>query len=361
MATAKIMIVDDELSMRTYVKMMLEGLDYELILLDSGEALLNELEAGNEPDLIILDVIMPNIDGFEICRQIKAQEAWKPIPIIMVTVLDAKEALVKGTEAGADDFLPKPVKKLELRARVRSLLRIKQQYDQLDNVLHMREEMSNMVVHDMSSSITAIQLHTALLNNQTLSEENKEHLRMIELAADNLDSFVNDILMMAKLEDSNLHLNRSTVDINAMARLTTQQLRVMAQSKGIQLDLELPEKSINLRLDSNLFSRVFVNLLSNAIQYAPQNTRVILKINFTRPPDEKRHHLRIQVIDQGQGIPESDRERIFDKFEVVKLRQQGIKQIGLGLTFCKMVVQAHDGKIYILANQPQGSIFVVEI
>ncbi len=363
MSIPKVLIVDDELSMRTHIKMMLENQGYDLQLLENGEQLIQILaEAeGALPDLIILDVIMPGLNGFAICKKIKTNHRWQHIPVIMVTVLNAKEALVKGSASGADDFLQKPVNKLELQTRVRSMLRIKEQYDQLDRILHLREELSNMVVHDMSSPITSIQLHTALLEEQLTDAEQKNHLDMIKMASDRLDSFVNDMLMMAKLEQSKLHLNRAKVDVCEMARNAEKHFGIMAKSKGIELKLKIPDTPITLNLDANLFSRVFANLLANALQYSPPDSQVILQLDYTRSPQDSRHHLKIQIKDQGSGIPEADRLRVFNKFEVVDLKKKGVKQIGLGLTFCKMVVDAHEGHIFVEANQPQGSIFVVEI
>ncbi|MEY3220242.1 MAG: hypothetical protein RIT27_1599 [Pseudomonadota bacterium] len=355
MSANKIMIVDDELSMRTYVQMMLETQGYDLQLINSGVALLETLEKGNIPDLIILDVIMPVLNGFETCRRIKENPRWQHIPIILVTVLETKDAIVKGMDAGADDFLQKPVNYYELQARVRSMLRIKKQYDELENILHLREELSNMVIHDMSSPITLIQLHTALLEEQLTDVKQREHLEMIQVAAERLDSFTNDMLMMAKLEHSKLRLNLSETDINEMILSAEKHFSIMAKSKGINLKLEVPEQPFQMSLDQHLFNRVLANLLTNAIQYSPPQSNVVLRLQHLG------EHLKLQVIDEGVGIPEIDRQRIFNKFEVVELKKKGIKQIGLGLTFCKMVVDAHGGQIYVQANQPSGSIFTVEI
>ena len=353
--SSKIMIVDDELSMRTYVQMMLEPQGYDLQLLENGFELLDELSKANIPDLIILDVIMPMMSGFDVCRKVKANPRWQHIPIILVTVLETKEAMLQGMEAGADDFLQKPVNFHELQARVRSMLRIKNQYDELEKILHLREELSNMVIHDMSSPITLIQLHTALLEEQLTDPKQREHLEMIQVAADRLDSFTNDMLMMAKLEHSKLRVNLSEVEINEVILNAEKHFSIMAKSKGIDLKLELPEQPLKLFLDQHLFSRVVANLLTNAIQYSPPQSKVVLRLQ------NMNKHLKLQIIDEGVGIPEIDRERIFNKFEVVELKKKGIKQIGLGLTFCKMVVDAHGGKIYAQENQPHGSIFTVEI
>ncbi len=360
MATSnKILIVDDERSMRMQLESMLSGDEYEIFTLDSGIKVLENL-GQMAPDLIILDLMMPEIDGFEVCRRVKADSQFQHIPIILVTVLDSKKALAQGLEAGADDFLQKPVSKLELRARVRSMLRIKRQYDELEATLKMREELSNMIVHDMSSPIVSVLLHATLMAEKITDPEILKHLEMIQLSAERLDSFVNDMLMLAKMEQSSLRLNLSLNDVNQLALDAEKHFTIIAQSRSIKLVMDLPQKPIEIQIDNNLFRRIIANLLANALQYSPPNTTVTLSLRAL-PSNEKGVHLCLQVIDEGPGIPEEYHKRIFEKFEVIDLRRKGIVQIGLGLTFCKMAVEAHGGRIFVQPNHPQGSTFVVEI
>jgi len=356
---SKILIVDDELSMRRRLQSMLINQNYEIILLANGKELLEKI-GEIAPDLIILDLMLPGIDGFEACRRLKSSSRFQHIPIILVTVLDAKTVLTEGVGAGADDFLQKPVSKLELQARVRSMLRIKRQYDELEATLRMREELSNMIVHDMSSPIISMLLHTTLMEEKITDSQLLEHLKMIRMAADRLDSFVNDMLMLAKMEQSKLRLNPSKVDINQLVLDAEKHFSIIAHSKGIELKLALPTPALEVCLDSNLFRRVIANLLANALQYSPSETTVTLSLSG-KYDEQGQSHLRMQVMDQGVGIPEAYRQRVFEKFEVVDLKKKGIPQIGLGLTFCKMAVDAHGGQIYVKPNEPQGSIFVVEI
>lgn len=360
MSPSKIMIVDDELSMRMNVQMMLDEQPYETLLFAHSTELFKALET-IQPDLIILDVIMPDMDGFEVCQRVKANPKWQHIPIILVTVLDAKQALIKGTEAGADDFLQKPLNKLELLARVRSMLRIKRQYDELEATLKLREELSNMVVHDMSSLITSLLLHSTLLEEQITEPEQREHLDMVKSSAERLDAFVNDMLMMAKMEHSKLLVHRELVDVRALTQDVVKGFDIIARSRKISLTQDLPTTTLKLSLDSNLFRRVISNLLANALKYSPGDTQVLVRLEYLRREHDSRHHLRLEVIDEGPGIPEKDRERIFNKFEVIDLKKKGVQQIGLGLSFCKMAVDAHEGNIYVTDNQPSGCRFVVEI
>lgn len=356
---SKILIVDDELSIRMQLESMLKHEDYDIKLVANGKELLDKI-GEIAPDLIILDVMMPEMDGFEVCRRVKSNPQFQHIPIILITSLNGKKVLSEGLDAGADDFLQKPVGEIELRARVRSMLRIKRQYDALEATLKMREELSNMIVHDMSSPITSILLHATLMSEKIHDAELLRQLELIRMAADRLDSFVNDMLMMAKMEQSKLRLHPSLVDVNQLVLNAEQHFKIIAQSKNIQLKIELPTPPLEMSLDSNLFYRVIANLLANALQYSPPDTTVILRLQKRYVIDQK-PHLRMLVIDEGPGIPEEYRQRIFEKFEVVDLKRKGISQIGLGLTFCKMAVDAHGGAIFVQPNRPSGSVFVVEV
>ncbi|HHB92988.1 MAG TPA: HAMP domain-containing histidine kinase [Thioploca sp.] len=355
---SKILIIDDERSQRIKLESMLKQENYDMTLLADGREIFAEL-ARTMPDLIILDLMMPGMDGFEICRRIKADAKFQNIPIILVTVLDTKKALPQGIDAGADDFLQKPVAPLELRARVRSMLRIKKQYDELQAILQMREELSNMIVHDMSSPIISVLLHATLMEEKTKDADLKKHLEMIRLSAERLDSFVNDMLMLAKMEESKLRLNPTEVNVNQIILEAEKHFSIIAHSKGIELKLILPNPSFTMQLDRNLFWRVIGNLLANALQYSPSGS--VVTLNLDNKYVDNKPHLYMQVIDEGNGIPEEYRNRIFEKFEVVDLKKQGIVQVGLGLTFCKMAVDAHGGVISVKPNSPQGSIFIVDI
>ncbi|HEX9922427.1 MAG TPA: adenylate/guanylate cyclase domain-containing protein [Anaerolineae bacterium] len=182
---SKILIVDDELAGRETLVDLLDGQSYNLVFANNGAEALEKV-AKLRPDLVLLDVMMPGMDGFEICHQIKAEKAWQHIPIILITALDGKKDLVRGLDAGADDFLSKPVHGMELRARVRSMLRSKTQYDLLEK---QRRE-----------------LEASLRLNERFSEVFAQHLEALEILHNT------GIHMMSQLDtDSVLSLISHTV------------------------------------------------------------------------------------------------------------------------------------------------------
>ncbi len=360
----KILIVDDEPIALDMMEGFLLPDGYDLTFAGSGPEALGQIEK-SPPDLILLDVMMPDMDGFELCERLKNDGRWHHIPIILVTALSSTEDLVRGLDAGADDFLNKPVDSVELRARVRSLLRVKQQYDELETTLRLREDLTHMIVHDIRTPLTAILGFTELLlGRNTLTGPDADDVTAIQMQAYRLDSFLNDMLILARLESERLILNRSMVDVNQLIRQVQESHDVVASSKKIKLVTELPPAGEHVLLDINLFQRVLENLISNALKFSPNGSTITLQAEYPRAKTllyASVPRARVKVIDEGPGISEEDRNRIFDKFEIVKLKEEGEAQIGLGLAFCKMVVEAHGGQIFVEPNSPKGSVFVVEV
>jgi signal transduction histidine kinase len=375
--TARILIVDDEAISRETLGEMLITQGYDLVYAADGKQALNQIDQFS-PDLILLDIMMPGLNGFDVCRRLKDDARWRHVPVILVTALDSKSDLVHGLDSGADDFLTKPVNLLELRARVRSLLRIKQQYDEIQAAMGLREDMVHMIVHDMRVPLTAILglSEIAQWDNVTLTEL-QEDMAMIHGNARRLNAFVNDILTLAKMREGRLTLNPTQINLRDQLSQALNSHRLSAKQKQIGLTLDIARLAADtVYLDAPLFQRVLDNLVSNAIKFAPPESTVTIRLEFpATPPTEAGAppeggavisstplpKLRLQVIDEGSGIDPKYQDEIFEKFVVIKDRRKTDAQVGLGLAFCKMVVEAHGGRIYIESNQPKGSIFTVEI
>lgn len=354
MNESRIAIVDDMPTAREMLGALLSIEGYNIKYASSGEELLKTLPEIN-PDVILLDVMMPGLDGFEVCKQIRAQKQWQHIPIILVTALDGQQDLVRGLEAGADDFLHKPVNGVELRARVRSMLRIKQQFDALAATLQLREDLANMVVHDMRSPLTAIIGFVELLRGGFITGDDTDDIERLHRQVVRLNTQVNDILVQAKMEHGTLLLNREDTDISQLVQLVRDNHAVVAKSRGINVNLALPKNPPPVLVDANLFQRVVDNLLGNALKFSLAGTIVTISTEYPGPPA-----LRLKVIDQGPGIKIEDRSRIFNKYEIASLRH-GEMPVGLGLAYCKLVVDAHGGRIFVEDTHPTGSTFVIEI
>ncbi len=385
-APQTILVVDDEPSAFEVIEALLARERYDLISLPDGHAALDYFERLHEtpetvvaPDVVLLDVMMPELDGYEVCRRLKANSHWSHIPIIMVTALHSKEDLARSLEVGADDFISKPVNGLELRARVRSMLRIKQQYDALEATLKLREDLSYMVVHDMRNPLTNILLCSQLLlTSQTLSDREKERIKLVRSSGKKLNSMIDELLILAKMESGKFVLNRHEVDLAQLVSYVLENFQAIARSKNINLVVNTPDEGRLTSVDVNLIQRLLENLLSNAIKFSETDSQITVELSYVaessatlrssasdatatnNSPAETLSHAVIQVADQGPGITVELRDRIFNKFDVGDVIT-GASQIGLGLTFCKLVTEAHGGRICVNENSPVGSIFTVEL
>lgn len=350
-----ILVIDDEPDNFDVVETLLDSENYQMYYAPSGQQALDRLKSF-QPDVILLDVMMPDLDGLEVCRRMKADPQWQAVPIIMVTALTDKEDLARCLGAGADDFISKPVNGVELRARVRSMLRIKQQYDNVQALLKLREDMVNMMVHDLRTPLAGILLSTEILRYPDLSpQKQQQKVNQIAIAGRQLQSLIDSLLIMAKLESGKMVLNYTEVDLCALCMSAVADVEAIAAQKQLTLVSELPEPGGLVKLDAAIFRRVLDNLLSNAIKFSPSNSQVTLRAEYLEVGRAK-----VQVADSGPGVPENLRQSIFEKYEIGTLMQE-VSQIGLGLAFCKIAIEAHHGSIFIEDHHPRGSIFTVFI
>jgi two-component system sensor histidine kinase/response regulator len=357
MQTPSLLIVDDEPDNFDVLETLLSGGEYELYYAASGREGIAFLEIA-EPDLILLDVMMPGMDGIEVCREIKAQLPWRSIPIIMVTALTAKEDLARCLEAGADDFISKPINRVELRARIRSLLRIRDQYKNLQTLFKLREDMVKMIVHDLRNPLTGVLANLEILRGLEYpqGELARELFDRAESSGQALRRLIDDLLTISLIESGKIRLNRTEVDLCALIHASAANFAAIAAEKNQVLVTQFASESQRkISVDFTLMRRMVDNLLSNAIKFSPRDSQIVVNVEFLTSGDSK-----IQVIDSGSGIPEALRQKIFEKYEI-GTPMPDISQIGLGLAFCKLAVEAHGGNICVKSNQPQGSIFEIAL
>ena len=362
MSQPVVFLIDDEASVRETFQAILAVDGYEFATATNGPEALEKLPR-SVPDVILLDVMMPAMDGYEVCRRIKADHRLRHVPVVLVTVLDSKDDLVTGLDAGADEFLSKPVSAVELRARVRSMMRIKVQHDRLRATVKMRDDLANMVVHDMRAPINVVRLHAEWLSRAEQCEpaELKRRADVITAQAERANAFLNDMLLVAKLEAGKLVLSRAIVDMNSFLRSLEADQRELAESRGIALAFDVPERSRSCMLDPMLLGRVLDNLVSNALKFSARGNAVRVVAAYPDKKGTAAAGLRVEVQDHGPGIPDAEKERIFEKFEIVAQNRPGLTQVGLGLSFARLAVEAHGGRLHVRDNQPTGSVFVVEI
>ena len=348
---SKILIVDDKPdNLRLLSKMLVEH-GYEVRKAINGSTALMGVKTAH-PDLILLDIKMPDMDGYEVCQHLKEDPKTREIPVIFLSASDEVMDKVKAFEVGGIDYITKPFQIQEVLARVGTQIKLRE-------LNKLRENLSRMIVHDLRNPLALITLSSSsLIRRSGLEGRFLQQLETINATSQRLDSMLNDMLMVAKMDAGKLILHRRDVDISDLVIKVIQGFAMLAQAKQIKIKYHLPNQNKLFSLDINLFQRVIENLLSNAIKFSPVASEVILEVAYPQIADS--HHLTIRIIDQGKGVSPQLREQIFAAYNVGE-QVAGISQIGLGLSYCKMVVEAHGGTIRVEDNHPQGAIFTVEL
>lgn len=356
-----ILIVDDEMYQRTLMRetLSIDGtLDFEEA--ENGRDGWEMAQQVN-PDVILLDVMMPLMNGFEVCKRIKNHAKLKAVPVILVTALGRLDDKVQGLDAGADDFLNKPFEEAELQARVRSALRTKALHDELEAMQLMRESLVRMLMHDMGNMVSVI--GSALTVYQRVPPASPAAVQFVQDAYDAnlmLHDLINDALDLSRLEAQKMPIKRENTDIVALLQSFVDRFQGAAIDNNVRLELEVESsQNPNANIDRGLLGRVIGNLLTNALKYAPSDSRIALSYGAGR----SNGNFRITISDEGPGIPLEDQATIFDKYAQAKKHDthQARPGRGLGLTFSRMAVEAHNGKIWVESEPGHGTTFIVEI
>ena len=368
----RILIVDDVDDNRDVLLRRLTRQGHTPTAVESGEAALETL-ATQPFDLVLLDIMMPGMDGYEVLSRLKSDtdKNLARVPVIMISALDEMDSVVRCIEMGASDYLSKPFNPVLLKARIgaclrekqasdreaRLLVQVQENYAQLKELEGLRDDLTHMIVHDLRTPLTS--LLTGLQTLEYIGELNDDQKEFLELATDggkSLLGLINDLLDISKMEDGSLQLETTDLSAADLVKESLGQVRMLAQTKAITLTADVPDDLSPFRGDKDKLRRTIINLLGNALKFTPKNGTVTLSAHAGE--DNGIAVVFVSVRDTGEGIPESAFGRIFEKFGQVQDRKEGRKNsTGLGLTFCKMVVEAHGGRIWVESELGVGSVF----
>jgi two-component system, sensor histidine kinase and response regulator len=370
-----VLVVDDEERNQKLLKAMLARENLEIVAAANGEMALASIDV-RLPDLILLDVMMPGLNGFEVCRRLKQDARTRMIPVLMVTALKEKEDRIMAMEAGADDFLSKPIDSTELLVRVKSLLRIKRYYDdlvaknrqiqektiKLEELERLKEKLFHMVIHDLRNPLMSISgvMEIFQKSPEQLSQNQMNMVEICMRGCRELKSIIDSTLDIYRMDHGNMQLRKEFFDWKGLTEQIEPAFRVKAQVKGVQLTFGSSFEKYGVCGDRNVLSRVVSNLLDNAIRHTPDGGSIAV---FSEPKPFNRL-LRVSVKDSGNGIPREDHEKIFERFAQLPHARNGGRagSCGLGLTFCKLAVETHGGRIWVESDgEGTGATFCFEI
>ncbi len=355
-----ILVVDDWKHNRQLLEDLLGTKAYEVSTAENGKDALEKCAAVSF-DTILLDVMMPGMNGLDVCRQLKSDSHTAHVPVIIVTALTDRKDSLEGIESGADDFISKPIDGAEVLLRVRNAVRNKRLYDelqknyrQLQDLEELRDRLTHMIVHDLRTPLHIINSALELIkigNTDSHADDCSEELDIACHECWNMIEMVTMLLDVSRLESNQMPLKMSKCDLGAIIEEVTNELQKTSVDCCLTCQVS-PNKSAIVTCDQSVIRRIIVNLLMNAIKFSLRDGEV--HVSLTRNEDT----VEVMVKDNGEGIPAEFHEKIFTKFGQAEIRQEKrIYSSGLGLTFCKLAVEAHGGEIRVESEVDKGSCF----
>ncbi|MDD4609320.1 MAG: response regulator [Bacteroidaceae bacterium] len=360
----KILIVDDVSTNILLLKVMLSNEKFNVVTANSGLAAIESVKT-EHPDLILLDVMMPGMNGFEVARVLKSEEATKDIPIIFITALNSPEDIVKGFKIGANDFVSKPFNKDELLIRVKhqlSLIAAKrtilQKTEELELTIEARDKLYSVIAHDLRSPMSSIKMVLNMLllsiKPETIGQEEFEMLSDCNQTIEDVFGLLDNLLRWTKTQVGRLHVAFQNFDVIALTEGVKQVSTMVAKAKNIQLVLDKSDDltTLNVCADADMVQTVLRNFISNAIKFSEEGSSIIIRI---KSEGEK---AVLSVQDAGCGIPEEGQAKLlhtnthFSTFGTKK--EQGS---GLGLLLCKDFVEKNNGEMWFESTVGVGSTF----
>ena len=359
----KILVVDDSPDNLFLIQHILGEEGHEIILASDGVTALDIIRR-SPPQLILLDVMMPKMDGFEVTRHIRQEPSLPFIPILLITAYD-QPSVVTGLDSGADDFIRKPVEVEELLARVRSLLRLKHTVDERDQILRQREDFVSRLTHDLRTPLVAADRMLNLMQQGALGElspEMTEAIMSMARSNSNLLEMVNTLLEVYRYEAGRKNLNFLVLELIESVREVMQELQPLAREKGLSLEYSQvtaatsSSLSTKIRGDRLEILRLFTNLIGNSIKFTDQGK---IEVSLTNEVDKEGNiWVLFAVKDTGSGISAADQQWLFDRFRQGSHRLPGS---GLGLHLSRQIVETHQGTIKVESELGKGSLFTVRL
>ncbi len=365
-----ILVVDDSADNVFLIQTILEEEGYTISTAEDGPSALANIEQ-NPADLVLLDIMMPGMDGFEVTRRIRQNTKLPFIPILLITAHDSP-SVAQGLDIGADDFIRKPVEVDELLARVRSLLRLKHSVDERDQIARQREDFVSRLTHDLRTPLVAADRMLILFGQGALGELSPTMLEAITTMARsnrNLLQMVNTLLEVYRFEAGRKTLAFSPVELRDLLEEVAKELNPLAQEKKLSLELDFGEKEALTAANSKVMGdrlelhRLFTNLIGNAIKFTDAGSVTICLTPASAPAStgtdqQPMYYVLIEIKDTGQGIPTEEQPTLFERFRQGSHKRSGS---GLGLYLSRRIVEAHKGTIEVKSELGKGSVFLVRL
>jgi two-component system sensor histidine kinase/response regulator len=355
-----LLVVDDEPRNRALMSAYLAG-QYQVREAENGPEALALCERGGI-DLVVLDVMMPGMSGFEVCRSLKNRAREDFLPVLLLTALSEQDDRNAGLEAGADDFLAKPVNRQELLLRVQHFLALRterqtvaRQYEALHELVALKDDLVTLMVHDLRNPLTGVLGLLQVMEAEAPDAVSRADATAAREGAEKLREALDDMLQVRQLEEGRLELQRRAESLESLTAEAAASLEGAARMRRLDL-LRAVEPGLTVDGDRRLLRRAIENLVSNAVKFSPAGNSV--RISAARSGSL----IEISVADRGGGVPNVAREGLFEKFGGVYTRRASDRRgYGLGLYFVRLVAEAHGGRITATDNPDGGTVMTMTL
>ncbi|WP_286156010.1 hybrid sensor histidine kinase/response regulator, partial [Parabacteroides goldsteinii] len=315
------------------------------------------------PNLILLDIMMPEMDGYEVLQHLKSNPDTNDIPVIIMSALSDMQSIVKGYQLGATEYVTKPFQREELVKRVAhrfELFSIKRIKQELENTIESRDTLYSVIAHDLRSPLGSLKMmNNAILmmvDKDQVSPEVFEMLQMMNKTSEEIFLLLDNLLKWAKNRLKKQNVYKQETDINSLVSSTAEIYIPMATQKGLTIQLQDMDKELSGFVDIDMIKTVVRNLISNAIKFSFEGGTITIGSKI------EGDHVVISVKDSGKGIKKEDQEKLLKQnTHFTSYGTNNEKGSGLGLMLCKDFVEQHDGKLWFESEEGKGSTFFASL
>jgi signal transduction histidine kinase len=361
------MVEDDQALLRA-VSDLLELSGYKVYRANDGTVALRLLETlPQKPDIIVSDIGMPNMDGYQLLSTVRSRQEWVSIPFIFLTAKGEKEDIREGKLRGADDYVTKPFEFPDLLASIQGALLRREELKSLQasELLNMRQQILNVLNHEFRTPLSYIVAYADLMANSPSfehSDDLRQYINGILQGSERLSRLIETFLILAELESTNseklFEARKMRIDnlVEMFNRLVAA-AQTLAQTSGISLRLMSEPDLPPIVGDLNYLEITFKHLIDNAIKFSPEGKKAVVSISI----HANASLLSIAICDQGRGIPISEHDKLFESFYQVNREVYEQQGLGAGLAIVRRVIELHGGEIVLESEPGQGTCFVVQL